>query len=93
MLETAKLLETGLTKSSAGLGSLGYEELARHLEEGTNLTREVEEIKQRSRRYAKRQITWFKKDRRLRWLDLNRLGQQGAFDRIAAQVFWRRGYC
>ena len=93
ILETAKLLEMGLTKSSAGLGSLGYEELARHLKEGTNLAREVEGIKQRSRRYAKRQITWFKKDRRLRWLDINRLGQQGAFDRIAAQVCWRRGNC
>ena len=90
MGETAKLLEMGFTRYSAGLGSLGYEELARHLQEGTSLTREVEGIKQRSRRYAKRQMTWFRKDRRLRWLDLNRLGEQGVFDRISAQVCWRR---
>ena len=89
--ETAKLLEMGFTRSSAGLGSLGYGELARHLEEGTNLAREVEAIKQRSRRYAKRQITWFRKDRRLRWLDLTRLGEKGAFDRIEAQVCRRLG--
>ena len=93
MRETAKLLEMGFTRSSAGFGSLGYDELARHLEEGTNLAREVDAIKQRSRRYAKRQNTWFRKDRRLRWLDLNRLGQQGTFDRVAAQVGWRRGNC
>ena len=86
VLETARLLEMGFTRSSAGLGSLGYEELARHLEDGTDLAREVEAIKRRSRRYAKRQITWFRKDRRLRWLDLDNLGEQGALDRIAAQV-------
>lgn len=86
--ETASLLEMGFTRSTAGLGSLGYEELSRHIEEGTNLAREIEAIKQRSRRYAKRQITWFRKDRRLRWLDLGYLGEKGAFDRIAAQVFW-----
>ena len=86
VLETAKLLEMGFTRSSAGLGSLGYEELARHLEDGTDLAREVEAIKRRSCRYAKRQITWFRKDRRLRWLDLDNLGEQGVFDRIAAQV-------
>ena len=84
--ETEKLLEMGFTKFSAGLGSLGYKELARHIEDGANLAGEVEKIKQRSRNYAKRQITWFRKDRRIRWLDLNRLGEQGAFDRIAAQV-------
>ena len=86
VLETARLLEMGFTRSSAGLGSLGYGELARHLENGTDLAREVEAIKRRSRRYAKRQITWFRKDRRLRWLDLDNLGEQGALDRIAAQV-------
>ena len=84
--ETEKLLEMGFTSYSAGLGSLGYEELARHLKDGSNLAGEVETIKQRSRNYAKRQITWFRKDRRIRWLDLNRLGEQGAFDRISAQV-------
>ncbi len=86
VLETAKLLEMGFTRSSAGLGSLGYEELARHIENGTDLAREVEAIKRRSRRYAKRQITWFRKDRRLRWLDLDNLGERGALERIAAQV-------
>ena len=86
VLETAKLLEMGFTRSSAGFGSLGYAELARHLENGTDLAREVEAIKRRSRRYAKRQITWFRKDRRLRWLDLDNLGEQGALDRIATQV-------
>ena len=76
VLETAKLLEMGFTRFSAGLGSLG-KELARHLENGTDLAREVEAIKRRSRRYAKRQITWFRKDRRLRWLDLDNLGKKG----------------
>ena len=85
--ETANLMEMGFTRSSAGLDSLGYRELARHLDEGTDLAGEVEAIKQRSRRYAKRQITWFRKDRRLRWLDLDQLGEQGAFDRIAAQTY------
>ena len=93
ILETASLMEMGFTRSSAGLDSLGYRELARHLDEGTDLAGEVEAIKQRSRRYAKRQITWFRKDRRLRWLDLDQLGEQGAFDRIVAQTVLSPGYC
>ena len=48
---------------------LGYKEVVEYLQ-GT-LTKEemIEKIKQESRRYAKRQITWFRKNKQTIWLD------------------------
>jgi tRNA dimethylallyltransferase len=48
-------------KHKNALQTVGYKELFDFLDNETNLDRAVELIKQNSRRYAKRQITWFKR--------------------------------
>ena len=83
--ETRRLLEM-YDRGCVGLQTLGYKELARHLRDKTDLGDELSTIKRRSRRYAKSQTTWLKKDRRLRWLDLDRYGMTGAHERVATQV-------
>ena len=84
--EIERLLELGYPSNCFGLRSLGYDQLIRHIEQGSNIDSEISEIKQRTRRYAKRQITWLKKDRRLRWLDIDHLSIHGVAERIIAQV-------
>jgi tRNA dimethylallyltransferase len=50
------------------LNTLGYKELYAYLGAETSLPRAVEKIKTNTRRYAKRQMTWFKKDPGIHWL-------------------------
>lgn len=50
------------------LQTVGYTELFAYLDGTTTLDAAVNKIKQHTRNYAKRQMTWFKKDRQLNWL-------------------------
>ena len=83
--EVERLLEGGLDPGAAGLQSLGYSEVVKYLAGGLPKNRAIEAIQRRTRRFAKRQMTWFRRDRRLRWLDLDRVGSGGARDRILRQ--------
>jgi tRNA dimethylallyltransferase len=51
------------------LQTVGYHELFDYLEGKTNLEKAIELIKQHTRQYAKRQMTWFKKDEEIKWFD------------------------
>ena len=51
------------------LQTVGYSELFDHLEGKCSLEEAIEKIKQHTRNYAKRQLTWFKKDKEYTWLD------------------------
>ena len=87
LAEVQRLMDKGLDNGSRGLDFLGYQELSQHLSGQLSLADAVERIKRRTRRYAKRQLTWFRKDRRLRWLDLDKIGgAAGACSRILLQM-------
>ena len=51
------------------LNSVGYKELFEYLDGKTTLSQAVENIKINTRRYAKRQMTWFCKDKEIQWFD------------------------
>ena len=84
--EVERLLERGYDERAAGMKSLGYEEILSALRGSASLDDATAAIKRRSRQYAKRQMTWFRKDRRLRWLDADRLGRHGVVDRMLRQI-------
>ena len=50
--------------------AIGYKELLQHLEGNLPLPDAVDLIKQRSRNYAKRQFTWFRKEEGIQWIDI-----------------------
>jgi tRNA dimethylallyltransferase len=50
---------------------VGYREIISCLENEIDLARAIELIKRNTRRYAKRQLTWFKKDKRIKWFQIN----------------------
>jgi tRNA dimethylallyltransferase len=52
------------------LQTVGYRELFDYFDGLISLNRAVELIKQNSRHYAKRQMTWFKKDKEMIWVDM-----------------------
>lgn len=53
--------------------ALGYKEIAAYLRGETSFERAVELLKRNTRRYAKRQFTWFRRDPRIVWFDLEKL--------------------
>lgn len=54
-------------KNCNALHTVGYQELFPYLENQTSLEQAIDEIKNNTRRYAKRQVTWFKKDTSIHW--------------------------
>lgn len=53
------------------LQTVGYKEIFQYLDGELSLERAIEEIKKNSRRYAKRQITWFKRNPEIIWVDFD----------------------
>lgn len=71
--ETKKLLKMGYDASLKSMETFGYREIVDHLEGRLTLEQMTEVFKQHSRNYAKRQLTWFRKDTRINWIDPNTL--------------------
>ena len=66
--EVEKLIEK-YKKFPTAMQGLGYKEVRDYLEEKLSYEDMIEKIKQESRRYAKRQLTWFRKDKDTIWID------------------------
>lgn len=70
--EVKKLLNMGYDKDLISMQGIGYKEIVKYLEGEYTLDEAVEIIKRDSRRYAKRQITWFKRYENSKWFDLDK---------------------
>lgn len=88
-----KMMENGLLKEVEcllhykhliALQTVGYRELFDYFEKKISLENAVELIKQNSRHYAKRQMTWFKKDKEMVWIDMQ--DAEKAFTSILQRV-------
>jgi len=66
--EVRGLLEGGLGPDCTAMQAIGYKEAAQHLRGELSREEAIELIKRQSRRYAKRQLTWLRRDEGLRWL-------------------------
>jgi len=71
--EVETLLSAGLREALTANQAIGYKELVPVIEGGAALSDALVEIKRSSRRYAKRQLTWFRADPRIRWVDVTGL--------------------
>lgn len=65
--------------------ALGCKEILAYLKGELTLEEAVERIKRDTRRFAKRQYTWFRKQPRIRWIDLEELGSPAAAARLIAE--------
>lgn len=73
--EVEKLMEMGCTKDMVSMQGLGYKEILDYLQGNTSLDEAVTILKRDTRHFAKRQITWFKRERDVRWLNLEDFGR------------------
>lgn len=67
LLEEVKGLQAH--KQLNALQTVGYKELFDHFEKGTDLNSTIELIKQNTRNFAKRQLTWFRRDKEIKWFE------------------------
>lgn len=68
--EVKSLIDRGLTpNNSQSMKGIGYKEIYEYLENNYSLDEAIEKIKQHTRNYAKRQITWFKRNDKITWFD------------------------
>lgn len=67
--EVKGLLNDGIDKNSQSLKAIGYKEVISYLDNEIDYDEMVELIKKNSRHYAKRQLTWFRRDERIKWFD------------------------
>ena len=67
--EVQSLKEKGYTRDMVSMQGLGYKEMLDYLDNKCSLEEAVEIIKQDTRHFAKRQITWFKRESDVTWID------------------------
>ncbi|MFH2105417.1 MAG: tRNA (adenosine(37)-N6)-dimethylallyltransferase MiaA [Parcubacteria group bacterium] len=65
--EVKSLLAKGYSKNLPALSGIGYKEIINYLEKEISLEEAIELIKRNTRRYAKKQLTWFRRDKKIRW--------------------------
>jgi len=69
--EVRSLLDMGYTEDLNSLQALGYKEIVSHIKGGLTLDESIDLIKRSTRKFAKRQLTWFRRDNRIKWIDLD----------------------
>lgn len=80
--EVRGLLSCGFRQGVTAPQAIGYKEIVEALEGRCTLDEAIEAIKLATRRYGKRQRTWFRRDRRIRWIDAN----QGDAEKVAQEI-------
>lgn len=76
--EVSGLAACGLTTDCTAGQAIGYKEVLEALAGACTMDEAIEQVKLRSRRYAKRQLSWFRHDGRVRWVDLDACDAAGA---------------
>ena len=74
--EVRRLIGSGYRVDRPPLSSIGYREIGAWLAGQMTMEEAVEKAKRESRRFAKRQMTWFRADPEVRWLDPSRFAEQ-----------------
>ena len=67
--EVCALKDMGYTPDMVAMQGLGYKEILWHLDNRCTLNEAIETIKQETRHFAKRQLTWFRREKEVIWID------------------------
>jgi tRNA dimethylallyltransferase len=81
--EVKNILSMDYDKNLNSLNTVGYKEIIQYLGGEVSLDRASELIKRNTRHYAKRQLTWFRKDKRIQWFEVKNISQ---LDNVAEEI-------
>src|SRR5471030_1617380 len=68
--ETRELLQHGLAENKTAMQAIGYRQVVEHLRGERSLAETIELVKSRTRQFAKRQLTWFRRQLDPEWIEL-----------------------
>ncbi len=80
--EVFKLYKNGCRAIHTSMQALGYKELIHYIEGRCTLDEAIRILKRDSRRYAKRQLTWFKRNEGIHWINLSQTREDDALGEI-----------
>jgi len=87
MVEVGRLLEAGYDETAPGMAGIGYRQFLDVLRGRLTEAQALALMVRDTRRYAKRQMTWFAREPGIQWLDVDETGgPEGAAERIAKQI-------
>ena len=88
--ETEKLMQEGVFEvNQTAAQAIGYKELLGYFDGNETLTEAAENLKTATRRYAKRQLTWFSAKPYVKWVDMEQNGQLRSLDDVCGEIVSR----
>jgi tRNA dimethylallyltransferase len=84
--EVTSLKEKGFSREINALNTVGYKEVFEYLDNKINYETMIINIKKNSRHYAKRQLTWFHRDKRISWISID---EKSDFEKISDTIIER----
>ncbi|MGL5206328.1 MAG: tRNA (adenosine(37)-N6)-dimethylallyltransferase MiaA [Acidaminococcaceae bacterium] len=83
--ETKSLLDMGVPIDAQSMKSIGYKQIAQYYNGEFTREEAIDKVKQYTRNFAKRQITWYNKMPYIQWFDID--GHKGNYDQIAEEMY------
>lgn len=83
--EVEKFYNRGLNDCQS-IQAIGYKELYEYFDTHMTLEEAIEQLKQNSRRYAKRQLTWFRNKMNVSWFDMSEAADSSIFQKKLAEI-------
>lgn len=84
--EVRSILDMGYSREAPGLNTVGYKEAIAYLHDEMSKEKMIKDMKTQTRRYAKRQITWFKRWGFVHWLNLDKNSSGQVAEKIARHL-------
>jgi len=82
--ETRALLQRGLAENKTAMQAIGYRQVVEYLRDERDLTETIELVKSRTRQFAKRQLTWFRRHGNMDWIELK---PEESLEKCAAKIY------
>jgi len=84
--EVEILLKTGVKPTNTSMQAIGYKQVVEYLSKKRSLKETIEIIKRDTRRFAKRQLTWFRRDDRIKWFEVDIKNPLNIINEIKAEI-------
>lgn len=84
--EVKSLLDSGYDLGTTALQGLGYKEIIGYLDNEYTLDEAIRVLKRDTRHFAKRQLTWFRRDKSIHWFDLSELDKSTVYKEIISLI-------
>jgi len=84
--EVRRLLDAGYAHDLPAMQGLGYKEIIAYIDGRISLEEATRILKRNTRRFAKRQLTWFRQDSRIRWISVEKMSSEEVAEQIQSML-------